>query len=401
MRKIIVTRATAGALQALRRGEGSPDEHGEVTMSSTPLRFAVAAAVAAGLLLATSVPPALAAARFTAASAQLESVAAVSTSDAWAVGSVIEHWNGRKWSVVPGASTGNCAVFLNGVAAQSASSAWAVGYCGTSGAHRPIIEHWNGHQWSVQPSPVTPASSVSQLNSVTATSGSNAWAVGEYQSNGQTIPLIERWNGQAWKIQASPDPSPQGAELAGVTALSANSAWAVGTVLGASQSQSQSLIEDWNGLSWQIQPSVSPGGQNFLVGVTALTGTQAWTAGLYTFGNDTGTLVEDWDGTSWQEQTTPGPGLHIGFLGIAADSASDAWAVGFRASLTNPRTLAQHWNGTTWDVVPSPNPSPHPDSLQGVAVLSSTYAWAVGYQGDKTLIERWNGTAWTVQPSPN
>jgi hypothetical protein len=365
-------------------------------MFSALLRFATAAAVAAGLLQAASSPPALAAAPATATSAMLESVAAVSKSDAWAVGSGIEHWNGHKWSVVPGASTGKCAVFLNGVAAM-----WAVGYCGTTGSHRPIIERWNGQHWSVQPSPGTPASAVSQLNSVTATSGSNAWAVGEYRSNGQTIPLIEHWNGQAWKIQASPDPSPQGAELAGVTALSANSAWAVGIVLGATQSQSQSLIEDWNGAGWQIQPSVSPGGQNFLIGVTALTGTQAWTAGLYSFGSDTGTLVENWDGASWQEQTTPGPGPHIGFLGIAAHSASDVWAVGFRASLTNPRTLVQHWNGTTWDVVPSPSPSASRDELIGVAVLSSASAWAVGYQGDKTLIERWNGTAWTVQPSPN
>jgi hypothetical protein len=77
------------------------------------------------------------------------------------------------------------------------------------------------------------------------------------------------------------------------------------------------------------------------------------------------------------------------------------WAVGFRASLDYPRTLIVHSNGATWSVVPSPSRSPHPDQLQGVAVLSRRYAWAVGYQGNKILIERWNGTAWTVQPSPN
>ena len=34
------------------------------------------------------------------------------------------------------------------------------------------------------------------------------------------------------------------------------------------------------------------------------------------------------------------------------------------------------------------------DELLGVAVLSSSDAWAVGYQGKyKTLVERWNGTA--------
>jgi hypothetical protein len=294
-----------------------------------------------------------------------------------------------------------CAVFLNGVAARSASSAWAVGYCGTAQSHRPVIEHWNGHRWSVQPSPGAAASDVSQLNGVTVTSPSSAWAVGSYRSKGKTIPLIERWNGRSWKIQASPDPGSHGAELAGVTAPSATSAWAVGIVLEASETESLTLIEHWNGHRWRTQPSVSPGSENVLIGVTALSGTQAWTAGLYTFGSDTGTLVESWNGATWGEPSTPGPGLHVGLVGIAARSASDVWTVGFRASLANPRTLVQRWNGTTWAVVPSPSPTPHPDELEDVAVLPGGDAWAVGYRGNKTLIERWNGKAWAVQPSPN
>lgn len=276
---------------------------------STGLPRLTAVAAAASLLLAAFGPPALAAAPATAASgpsAMLVSVAAVSESDAWAVGSLIEHWNGHKWSVVPGAKTGACAAFLNGVAASSAASAWAVGYCGKSASHRPIIERWNGKHWSVQPSPGTTASAVSQLNGVAVT-GSSAWAVGEYKSNGRTIPLIEHWNGHAWQVQASPDPSPQGAELAGVTAVSADSAWAVGAVLTASPAETQSLIEHWNGHGWHIQPSISPGSENVLLGVTALTATQAWAAGAYTFGSNLGTLVEYWDGTSWQEPRHPRP----------------------------------------------------------------------------------------------
>lgn len=374
-------------------------------MSAVLPRLATAAAAACLVLAAPGSPVASAAVPATggrvAASATLQSVAAVSKSDAWAVGSLIEHWNGRTWSVVPGARTRKCAAYLYGVAARSATSAWAVGYCGTIRSQRPIIERWNGHHWSVQPSPGVPASAQSDLASVTATSGSNAWTVGTYTRKDRTIPLIERWNGHTWRIQASPDPSPRGAELAGVTALSSRSAWAVGAVLGTSEPQPLTFIEYWNGHGWHVQPSVSPGSENFLLGVTALTGTQAWAAGTYTFGSDFGTLVESWDGASWHEPATPGPDLHDGLLAIAARSASDVWAVGFRASFTSPRTLIVHWNGATWDVVPSPSPSPHPDELSGVAVISSRYAWAVGYQGRKTLIERWNGTAWTVRPSPN
>ena len=372
-------------------------------MSAALRRLAPAAA--ASLLIAATGASALAAepaAATRGANAQLSAVAAVSRSYAWAVGSVIEHWNGRTWRVVRGARAGKCPAYFYGVAARATSLAWAVGYCGTARSQRPIIERWNGRRWSVQPSPGFPASSLSALYGVTVTSRSNAWAVGAYMSKGRTIPLIEHWNGHTWKVQASPDPSPQGAELAGVTALSPGSAWAVGTVLSADPAVAKSLIEHWNGHGWHIQRSVSPGSENVLLGVTALKGTQAWAAGAYTFGSNLGTLVESWNGVSWAEPATPDPDLHDVLLAIAAHTASDVWTVGSRSALTHPRTLILHWNGVSWKVIPSPSPSADQDGLQGVAVVSGSYAWAVGYQGRlKTLIERWNGTAWKVVPSPN
>lgn len=376
-------------------------------MSAVRSRFpAVLAAFAAGALLMSSGPPALAApataAPRAARSAQLEAVAAVSRSDAWAVGTVIEHWNGRRWSLVRGARSRRCPVFLYGVAARSASLAWAVGYCGQAGSHTPVIERWNGRRWSVQRSPGTPASAVSELNGVTATSAHNAWAVGEYKSKGHSFPLIEHWNGRAWRRQGSPDPGPRGVALEGVTALSATSAWAVGSALGTSILQSKSLIDHWDGHSWRLQTADSPGTENILFGVTALSRTRAWAAGAYVFGpSNLGTLVEAWDGTLWQEQATPGPDLHSYLLAIAARTPSDAWTVGARASVGHPRTNIQHWNGTNWKVVPSPSPSSQ-SLLQGVAAVSGKLAWAVGYQGHfRTLIERWNGTSWKVQPSPS
>ena len=44
---------------------------------------------------------------------------------------------------------------LNGVASVSASDVWAVGKYVTSSFHakKTLIEHWNGKQWSVVPSP--------------------------------------------------------------------------------------------------------------------------------------------------------------------------------------------------------------------------------------------------------
>jgi hypothetical protein len=118
--------------------------------------------------------------------------------------------------------------FLAGVTATSASNAWAVGsYQNGTAPDRTLIEHWNGRAWAIQPSP--DLGTVNQLYGVTATSPSNAWAVGFYQSG--TAPdrtLIEHWNGRAWAIQPSPNGGTGFSDLYGVAATSAANAWAVG-----------------------------------------------------------------------------------------------------------------------------------------------------------------------------
>ena len=58
---------------------------------------------------------------------------------------VIEHWNGRAWTLVPSPAFG----VLTGVAAASPSSAWAVG--SWSAGPTAIIEHWNGTAWTWPP----------------------------------------------------------------------------------------------------------------------------------------------------------------------------------------------------------------------------------------------------------
>ncbi len=92
-------------------------------------------------------------------------VAAVSARDAWAVGdylndsignthTLIEHWNGRNWSVVPSSNGGSNGNTLYGVAAVSAGDVWAVGdYLNSTDNSQTLIEHWNGLSWSVVPRP--------------------------------------------------------------------------------------------------------------------------------------------------------------------------------------------------------------------------------------------------------
>src|SRR5580704_208718 len=119
---------------------------------------------------------------------------------------------------------------LSGVAAISATNAWAVGSTGTG---KTLIVHWNGKTWTQVPSA---ARAGSTFYGVAATSARSAWAVGS-TANGKA--LIERWNGQAWT--QVPSPAPAGGFLSSVAATSASNAWAVGSA------GDKTLIIHWDG----------------------------------------------------------------------------------------------------------------------------------------------------------
>ena len=187
----------------------------------------------------------------------LYGVAAVSASDAWAVGQnggagdLILHWNGRTWTkaAVPGAAAGNTAA----VSAPAANDAWAVGVTGTAAADKTLVLHWNGTRWSVLPSPNPAPGGGGPLYAVSALSATDAWAAGV---DGAQRSLVLHWDGTTWSRVASPDPGGTGTssftKLYSVTALSPSDAWAVGWYgkdLG-NQEPGKTLILRWNGKTW-------------------------------------------------------------------------------------------------------------------------------------------------------
>ncbi len=101
-------------------------------------------------------------------------------------------------------------------------------------------------------------------------------------------------------------------ELAGVSALSARNVWAVGgTNLPATSGGLATLIEHWNGSSWQITPSPNVSGTsgpaNFLNGVAAVPHDEdVWTVGRAI--DQSGsfvTLTEAWNGAKWCIVSSP------------------------------------------------------------------------------------------------
>jgi hypothetical protein len=188
----------------------------------------------------------------------INGVAVASSNDVWAVGTspagsgttnpLIEHWDGTAWSVVPSVTKtmlGAHTAGLSAVAAIAFDNAWAVGYAAdASGTFTQLLEHWDGVRWSVVPGPVAGG----LLYGITAGAPDNIWAVGRALPGSGNQPLIEHWDGMSWSVV--PGASAQG-WLQGVAMVSSSDIWAVGLddSVGAT-----SLIEHWDGATWQVVP---------------------------------------------------------------------------------------------------------------------------------------------------
>jgi hypothetical protein len=332
---------------------------------------------------------------------ELHSVSAVSDNDVWAVGvsyntertlstSLVEHWDGTHWSVVPSPNPSSTLNVLNAVAAVSANDVWAVGIAPT-GSNPILIIHWNGAAWSVVPNPTSPMP-LNNLAALTVISANDIWTVGTGLIGDEAATATLHWNGMAWSVVPSPNVGPEvDNSLHGVTAITSNDVWAVGTQQPTNLTDPSTLILHWNGSAWSIVPSVSPEGGHLLA-AASVASNDVWATGY----SELGTLAEHWDGASWS--IVPTPGIRNSdplFLpSVVALATNDVWTVGefFQTRRSLSRTLTEQWNGTQWSVVQSPNRGSDHNELFGVTATPTDTLWAVGtvyqYPKQQTLIER-------------
>src|SRR5439155_6394359 len=155
----------------------------------------------------------------------LGKIAAISPDDIWAVGqgyhnglveTIIEHWDGTRWNLVLSPSIPTDTSAFYDVAAITANDVWAVGYYSdfSSGWHSTLIEHWDGRSWTITDSPnITKADNV--LLGVMAVAANDIWAVGDYLTSTGQHTLTVHWDGSHWSIVASPDPGSSNSTLIG------------------------------------------------------------------------------------------------------------------------------------------------------------------------------------------
>lgn len=315
---------------------------------------------------------------------QLNGIAAVAPNDAWIAGiyddeSLIEHWNGARWNIVPTpdlSSQGNYGLF--GIAAISASDVWAVGAISPGYQHffrgvgvHTLIEHWDGSHWSVVPG-LDENSGANELIGVSALAANDIWAVGDTSadaSSGNTSLLVEHWDGNRWSVVQIPA-SLGINQPTSIAAASANDIW----VLGQLASSRQATLLHWNGHQWSLTPAPGTQAGDALDTLTVGGEHDIWAAGNENKGSAFYPLLGHWDGTHWNR--FPVPHTTRGALGgLLALSSNNIWVA--ERGVVRGQYFEQmlHWDGKSWHAVSQQHAS---DGQLMFMAGAGNRLWAIG-----------------------
>lgn len=296
---------------------------------------------------------------------------------------------------------------LHSVSASSKSDIWAVGQTAI---------HFNGTKWTAFTVPDIKGDNTSLLGGVVDLSPTNVWAVGLINKDTegkQPNQVIEHYDGTAWTVSRGPSfRTTDEPALESVTAISASDIWAAGFILTDDFSALYPLFEHYDGTAWTAFLTLDS--DAVMYGVSADATNDVWAVGTVA---EYSTVIEHYDGSTWSVIASPNAGAGWNVLfGVAALSPTNVWAVGWytqQVNSTRPeKTLIEHWDGTSWSIVSSPNIGPNTqyqsNQLWGITAVSANDIWAFGSyfaasgSGEQsTLVEHWNGTNWSIVASPN
>jgi hypothetical protein len=285
---------------------------------------------------------------------------------------------------------------LRGVAALSATDAWAVGgitrfdvdYGLVSAV--PLIEHWDGTTWKRAEAPER-----GLLLAVAASSSRNVWAAGRPPDRGPSRGIIMRWNGRRWSNVAVSAWMP---DVEGIATLGPRDVWAVGSTWDGDTSHGQ--VWHYDGARWARQLLVT---DVWLDAVVAIAQNDVWAVGSRGWDR---LAAFHWNGRAWK--AFPQPRVEtdlVGLAAVAAFASDDVWAGGGRhieeMSDGAETPVVTHWNGTRWATVAPPEVE---SEIDGLAALASGQVVAVGTNGSDyysnhgagVFDARRSGGSWTV-----
>ena len=306
-----------------------------------------------------------------------------------------ETWNGTVWSIVssPNPSGGGPSA-LKSVSCLSSTSCMAVG--SSTNAASPyevdgLAEQWNGSVWSIVAVPPSPKHSSTSLSGVSCTKSTFCMAVGNSGPDAGVVSavstLAEQWNGTAWSVASTPDPSPVQADLSKVSCLDAvnGGCLAVGNQAAALGGTTQTLSELWRGGTWSVLASPDPSTTHLseLTDVSCTVNFFCMTSGVYSNGTAELPFVaqELSDQLSTLNAEPASGATQTVLVGVScALTGGICAAVGFSSSPTS--TLVEQLIVPGYGIAPSQNASDgRPSQLTSVSCATETFCAAVGYSG--------------------
>jgi hypothetical protein len=222
----------------------------------------------------------------------LYGVAAMAPNDVWAVGSgrdgegafhaLALHFDGHAWTSIPPVNPGENGNVLYSVVAKASDDIWAVGQqIGDAPPDRALVEHWDGRRWSVVPVD-EPADASKQLLAVDVVAGDDFRAVGDSQDGQVSLrTLAVIGEGKALAAHPTPNPNLGDNRLTGVAAAGDNQTWAVGSTLNDSTGGLETLIvSGGEGAAWTRVTSPNPASDgNNQLSTIAKVGRDVWAVG--------------------------------------------------------------------------------------------------------------------------
>ena len=226
-------------------------------------------------------------------------MSAVSDSDVWAVGAdqdanglwhtLTEHWNGSAWSAVPAVDAGTSGNQFYAVTAVSSNSVYATGQQAGSGfPSQALVEHWNGRSWSVLPTPSDPTETVTPYG-ITGSDAALTIAGDRESSTAPYTTAVAAGAPNSLSLVASPNNGSGEQDLFAAATAADGSTWAAGWFLNGSE---QTLTEHGVNGTWSIVASHSPGtGDNGFAGIAAIPGGGLWAVGVTSNNGNFSTLI--------------------------------------------------------------------------------------------------------------
>lgn len=315
------------------------------------------------------------------------------------------------WVIEPSANADTSTELL-GIGGVADDDVWAVGwYRRDTGEDAPLAQHWNGSTWSEE---TVPGDLAGILQDVEASATDDAWAVGSILTPAMSSRAVAfHWNGYRWARVAVPKPQIGplvSTVFTDVAVVAPDDVWAVGRWSPVPDAPASTLVEHWDGESWQVVATPPLEGWHEFRSVSANAPDDVWAVGGQTFRAETylteRALIEHWNGRRWRVVRSPVVATRLPFTLEAVDARTrrDAWAVGQLTRGARTRTIAFRWDGERWSEVPVPDPSQELQLLGGVASVARDRAFAVGQYLDadrreRTLVLRWDGENWRQVPS--